>query len=189
MTREQLEHIIRAAATITGCEEIVVVGSQAILGEHPDAPAEMRVSNEADVYPRARPELAILIDGAIGELSAFHDTFRYYAEGVGPETATLPAGWEERLVRIRADVGVGLCLETHDLVLSKYAAGREKDRDYVRAAARHGLVRQDVLLERLLTLPVPEEHRARLRGLIGQDFATHLGMDQFRRGSEPSRER
>lgn len=80
MTRDQLEHILRAAATITGCEEIVVVGSQAILGEHPDAPAEMRVSNEADVYPRARPELASLIDGAIGELSAFHDTFRYYAE-------------------------------------------------------------------------------------------------------------
>ncbi len=35
---------------------------------------------------------ADLIDGSIGELSPFHETFGYYAHGLGPETAALPAG-------------------------------------------------------------------------------------------------
>ena len=41
MTRDQLEHVIRAAATIAVDDEIVVIGSQAILGEYPDAPEEL----------------------------------------------------------------------------------------------------------------------------------------------------
>ena len=36
-----------------------------------------------------RPELAELIEGAIGEGSPFHDQFGYYAQGVGPETAII----------------------------------------------------------------------------------------------------
>lgn len=34
MTRAQLEHLIRASATIADDDEIMIVGSQAILGEH-----------------------------------------------------------------------------------------------------------------------------------------------------------
>lgn len=66
----QLEHVIRAAATIARDTEIVVIGSQAILGQYPDAPAELCVSADADVYPRHHPERADLIDGSIGELPA-----------------------------------------------------------------------------------------------------------------------
>lgn len=93
MNRQELEHIIRAAAGITGENEFIVIGSQSILGKHPDAPRSLRQSMEADIYPRQRPELAELISGAIGEYSSFHNTFKYYADGVGPETALLPAGW------------------------------------------------------------------------------------------------
>src|SRR5262245_40138834 len=103
MTRLQLEHLIGAAAAISEDDEIVVLGSQAILGQCPDAPAELLVSKEADVFPRHFPERAELIDGSIGELSPFHDTFGYYAQGVGPETATLPKGWESRLVVVRSE--------------------------------------------------------------------------------------
>ena len=35
MTRKQLEHLIRAAAVIADDDEIVVIGSQAILGQFP----------------------------------------------------------------------------------------------------------------------------------------------------------
>ena len=35
----------------------------------------------------ARDHLADKIDGAIGEGSQFHQTYGYYAQGVGPETA------------------------------------------------------------------------------------------------------
>ena len=162
--------MIRAAARIADATEIVVVGSQALLGEFPAAPAELLESMEADVYPRDHPERADLIDGAIGELSPFHETHGYYAHGVGPETATLPAGWEDRLVPLPAEGAVGLCLEIHDLVLSKYSAGREKDRDFVRTAIRHRMVGREVLARRLETMPLVVESRARIRAFIDADF-------------------
>lgn len=57
-----------------------------------------RVLANAAVLERARRRVASwIIDGSIGELSAFHDTFGYYAQDVGPETATLPAGWVDRI--------------------------------------------------------------------------------------------
>jgi hypothetical protein len=37
MTREQLEHAIRAACDVTGDNEVYVFGSQAILGQYPEA--------------------------------------------------------------------------------------------------------------------------------------------------------
>jgi hypothetical protein len=47
VTRAQLEHLIRAAATIADDNEIVVIGSQAVLGQFPQAPPELLVSVEA----------------------------------------------------------------------------------------------------------------------------------------------
>ena len=45
--------------------------------------------------------MADRIDGAIGEGSQFHETYGYYAQGVGPETACLPADWMQRVHRIQ----------------------------------------------------------------------------------------
>ena len=172
MQRDQLEHIIRAACAITGAREIVVIGSQAVLGQHPDAPEELRVSIEADVFTFRDPADADLIDGSIGERSPFHETFGYYAHGVARDTAILPRGWEQRLVRVsnaNTGVGAGLCLEAHDLAVSKLAAGREKDMEFVRAMARRGLVAGATLKERLAETPLRVEVRelceARLRTL------------------------
>lgn len=75
MTRQQLEHIIPAAASTADVREIIVIGSQSILGAFPDPPAELTVSIEADVFPKDSADRAIVIDGAIGELSLFHETF------------------------------------------------------------------------------------------------------------------
>ena len=41
MKRHELEHLIRAAGAITGSDEIIVIGSQAILGARPDAPPSL----------------------------------------------------------------------------------------------------------------------------------------------------
>jgi hypothetical protein len=79
----------------------VVIGSQAVLGQFPNAPAELLVSIEADVFTFRDPADADLIDGSIGEGSPFHQTFGYYAHGVAEDTATLPAGWKDRLIRVR----------------------------------------------------------------------------------------
>ena len=96
MDRAALEHVLRAASAIANEREFIVIGSQSVLGQFPNAPESLLVSMEVDVYPRHAPEKSDLIDGAIGELSAFHATFGYYAHGVDETTATLPAGWEER---------------------------------------------------------------------------------------------
>ena len=90
MRRSDLEHLIRAAGRIAGERELVIIGSQSVLGQFPHAPVALLMSMEADLYPRAHPELADKVDGAIGEGSAFHQAHGYYAQGVGPGTATLP---------------------------------------------------------------------------------------------------
>ena len=170
MRRADLEHVIRAAAFITG-DEIVVIGSQAILGQHPDAPAELLRSQEADLYPRHRPESSDEIDGNIGDLSDFQAVNGYYAHGVAPETAILPGGWEERLVRVDVPVvgagrlaAVGWCLDTHDVVVAKLAAGRERDWEFAEAALRHELVNPDELERRAWLLPA--EPRGRVEAAV-----------------------
>lgn len=166
MNRLALEHLIRAAAAITNEHEMMIVGSQSILGAVPHAPDELLRSMEADIYPLHRPDLADLIDGAIGELSPFQDCFGYYAQGVGPETALLPLGWETRVVKIQnenTDLKIGYCLEPHDLAASKLAAGRDKDWVFVDVMLKHAVIDPDVLEQRIDGLPITAEHLARIK--------------------------
>jgi len=90
MNREDLEHIIRAAADVTDQYEFVILGSQSILGSVPNPEAVFTMSAEADIYPLQAPELADKIDGALGEGSPFHDHNGYYAQGLGPRPASFP---------------------------------------------------------------------------------------------------
>lgn len=157
MTRNQLEHAIRAACDVSGDTEVWVFGSQAILGEHPDAPAALRMSVEADIAPRNLPERVIHIDGALGELSIFHETHGFYVHGVPIESAKLPDRWQDRTYRLQnANTRdfIGWCLEGHDLAASKLAAFRDKDRDFVRVLLVEGLIDLDVLLERVELMDV-----------------------------------
>jgi hypothetical protein len=137
------------------------------------APDSRCVSDEAHLYPKNHPERADLVDGSIGELSPFHRSFGDYAQGVGPDTATLPAGWEARLVPIlneRTRGATGWCLEIHDLVVAKYVAGRDKDEEFVRAAIAHGMVHEDTVRERLDATTVADEVRSLVAARIGRDF-------------------
>ena len=173
--RADLEHIIRAAATIAADDELIIVGSQSVLAQFPDAPEEMLRSDEADVYPKNKPERWELIDGAIGELSLFHDTFGYYAQGVEEGVATLPRGWKDRLIPLSTPAtrgATGFCLELHDLLISKYVANREKDRRYCRAAANAGLAQRDILDKRLAATELDTQVRDLVSALIVKDFST-----------------
>jgi hypothetical protein len=161
MKRPQLEHIIRAAAAITSATETVVNRSQSFLGPFPNAPAEPLLSVETDVFTFRDPADADLIDGSIGEGSPFHQTFGYYAHGVAEDTAILPLGWKDRLVRVHNENrgnGSGLCLETHDLAVAKLAAGREKDTGFVAGLLRHKLVNASQLNSRLQQATLTDEH-------------------------------
>jgi hypothetical protein len=174
MNRIQLEHIIRAASQISDDSEIVVIGSQAIHAQKMKLPPIAFQSVEADVYPRNHPERADQIDAAIGELSSFHVTHGYYAHGIAPTTAILPAGWEQRLIRIsnpNTGGATGLCIDVHDLALSKYAAGREQDIEFNRELARHGIVSKRKLTRLVPSMPIDDERKRLILDRIKRDFA------------------
>lgn len=176
MKRAQLEHVLRAASQIVDQRDFLVVGSAAILGTYPDEalPLEASRSEEADLAPFDDPtgEKSAAVEGSLGQLSPFHATFGYYADGVDFATATAPDGWEERLVAFEpagAEPGRGLCLEPHDLAAAKLVAGRIKDFEFVGALLRAGLIERVTLAERVERLPrarVPAAFLARARAWV-----------------------
>jgi hypothetical protein len=155
LKRSELAHILRAASRIAGETDIVVFGSQSILGsfDEDDLPDAAVGSVEADVtfWSDARDEKADMVDGAIGEGSEFHQMYGYYAQGVSITTAKLPADWKDRVVvfqNFSSVPGRGICLEPHDLVVSKLVAGREKDLVFAAALLDAGLIQASTLMER-----------------------------------------
>jgi hypothetical protein len=152
MQKSELAHVLRASAAIANETSFVLIGSQAILLLVDEPPPELLRSTEIDLYPAVHPEKADLIDGAIGALPTFHDTFGYHADGVGPETANLPNDWMDRAVFKYVGEVTAICPDLHDLAASKCAAGRPKDADYIRILLNHKLVSPDILLERIKAL-------------------------------------
>ena len=103
MRRDQLEHAIRTACQITGQLEVIVVGSQAILGSFPEyeLPALATMSMEVDILPITDDndrtlELADLIAGVAGEFSSYDQVHGFSIDGVDSSTAVLPDGWRTR---------------------------------------------------------------------------------------------
>ncbi len=165
MTRDELEHAIRAACDIVEDHEVWVFGSQAILGEHVDAPATLRQSVEVDMAPKNHPERVDLIDGALGEYSLFHQTYGFYVHGIPIESAVLPGGWDGRAIPVSGRgprPSTGWCLEGHDLAASKLAASREQDIRFVRVLLIEKLIDVDILLQRVRDLPIDQGKRETL---------------------------
>jgi len=155
MNKAQFDHTVRAAGAVLGVDDILVIGSQAVHASIDQIFPEAARSIEVDVAGLDAEDparAADLIDGSIGELSLFQDSFGYYAQGVTPDTAVLPDGWRERLIPYRSEATGNVtawCLEPNDLWLSKAAAGREKDREFCAALIEVGLVDEEVLRERV----------------------------------------
>jgi len=169
MRRDQLEHAIRAACQIIGKTELIVVGSQSILGsfDETELPPEATMSVEVDILPIAdgnveTARLADLIEGVAGEFSPFDELHGFHIDGADLETAVLPKGWRERLVKVQnrntaAPTGqpefTGWCLDKEDLCVAKLCALREKDRNFVAALLDADLVDAEVIASRLDTIP------------------------------------
>jgi hypothetical protein len=108
MNRTQLEHAIRAACQIIDRTEVIVVGSQAILGTYAESqlPAEATMSRECDILPIAddneeTARLADVIEGVAGEWSPFEEQHGFGIDGVDLTTVILPPGWRTRLVNVQ----------------------------------------------------------------------------------------
>jgi hypothetical protein len=178
MRRDQLEHAIRTACQIIGHDAVVVVGSQSILGSftEDELPAEATMSAEVDILPLASDNietarLADLIEGVAGEWSSFEELHGFSIDGVDLESAILPTGWRDRLIKVQnANTAAlsgnpqytGWCLDKEDLCVAKLCALREKDRNFVAALLDARLVDPAVITGRLSEVPtrhhVPARH-------------------------------
>jgi hypothetical protein len=165
-----LAHILRSAAYIANDGDILILGSQSILGTFAEdqLPDEAVGSIEADVafFDDPGEEKSDAVDGAIGEGSPFHDTHGIYGQGVSVSTAILPRGWQDRLVpyqREDAFPGEGKCLDAHDLVISKLVAGRQKDRAFAQALVDARLISCELLFERVGMLEAVGAIKGRVR--------------------------
>jgi hypothetical protein len=177
MKKHQLDHILRAAGNVTGQKQFVVVGSQALHGKYPDLADEIAMSAEADLFAPRQPDATELLN-EIGVDSPFHVTYGFYADPIDEGTAVLPKGWRGRLVNLPAgDTGRvrGLCLEPHDLAISKYVTARDKDRIFTREPARRGLVDRQKLLALVEQTPTSAEVKERIWADIASDFASSAG--------------
>jgi hypothetical protein len=170
MRRDQLEHAIRTSCQIIAASEVIVVGSQAILGSYPEdeLPAAATMSAEVDVLPIAADNvetarLADPIEGVAGELSPFEQLHGFSIDGVDLDTSVLPDGWRDRLIRVQnantAGVSAdrpqftGWCLDKEDLCVAKLCALREKDQNFVAALLEAELVDPELIAERLRQVP------------------------------------
>jgi len=169
MRRDQLEHAIRTACQIIGHDAVVVVGSQSILGTFTEdqLPAEATMSTEIDILPLGEDgddtaRLADLIEGIAGEWSPFEEQHGFNIDGVDLETAVLPSGWRDRLIKVQnANTAAisgqpqytGWCLDKEDLCVAKLCALREKDRNFVAALLDADLVDANIVTERLAEVP------------------------------------
>lgn len=175
MNRLQLAHLLRSACAIADDADVLVLGSQAILGtfDEDELPAEATASMEADIAFLNDPDRtkADMVEGAIGEMSGFHGLNGVYAEGVAVETAILPEGWRGRLHTwdlVSSDPARPRFLEPHDLAIAKLARLADKDRRFVDALVRAGML--DVSTLRLRAELIPADRRpsrlARIHGFL-----------------------
>ena len=154
--------MLRAAADAAEDNNIIVIGSQAILGTYSEdeLPLEACLSIEVDIAFLDDPDemKATKVDGAIGEDSRFHETFGIYGQGVGLAVADLPSGWLERCVPVTLQAAypsTAVCLEAHDIVVAKLSAGRREGLRLRTGAhqSRHGVVRHPARTQRHSSTP------------------------------------
>jgi len=174
MRRSDLEHVIRAVARIASCEEVFVIGSQAILGAIPEPPSGCAVSMEADILIPGIDDASLdEIEAFLGEGSRFHETHGYYVQPVDESTAILPADWRARAVRVQGantDGKTGWCLSPVDILLSKGAANRQKDWEFNGPLVASGAVKLQDAVALIPAMPLDAEARVLLEQRVRRIF-------------------
>lgn len=174
MNRAQLEHLIRASANIVGDHQLIVIGSQSVLGKFPEAPAELLFSMEADLFAKNKRKETDKLE-AIGEGSDFHQQNGYYADPVDENTAILPRDWKARLINVETysvslkRTVTGFCLDPNDLFIAKIAAGRDKDIAFAQSMIEHNMVSQERVTELAKKVVAPEDDP-----LLGKRITTRI---------------
>jgi uncharacterized nucleotidyltransferase DUF6036 len=145
--REDLRLLFARARDLCGETDYVVFGSLAVLGHAGEVPPRMAASLDVDAFGKSDPGRIFELASALGQGSAFEAEHGYYLDPISPRVATLPSGWEERLMRIQLEPDLAAWfLEPNDAAVSKYARMEPRDREWIRPG----------LLAAVLSLPIIE---------------------------------
>lgn len=169
MKRSELNAALQAAGKTAQETDFLLIGSQAVHAYCRRPPAEVLLSQECDIYPVNRPEASELLHAHLGRGSDYARQNGFYVDVVTPDLAGLPEGWKSRLHRFRAGPVTAWCLEVHDLVVSKLAAGRLKDLEFVAALFLRTLADPRTVLRRIDRYPIARDRRhlrSRLRSVL-----------------------
>jgi hypothetical protein len=178
LRRSDIDHILRAAASLSGHNRFVMVGTGAVIATARHIPVAMMLTQEIDIYAEAATNIELisdLIDGSIGRYSQFHRTFGYYGDGVSPRTAIMPLDWRSRAVEYVTPEGLAtaICPSANDIAVAKLCAWREKDQVWLREAFHSGVVNADQVAALLRSelpaeAPVPDELARRMAAAVDE---------------------
>ena len=165
----RIDHLLRAAANVTGQNNFVLVGSASVIVRRKlrrkSVPADMTITQEIDIYAPYADDIesiSQMIDTNIGQGSRFHDEFGYYGDGVSPTTAKMPSDWETRAVEYRGAGCPGVAVtvpEENDVALAKLAAWRDKDQDWLARRVNYGVLSLKTMISRLDRMPEANPER------------------------------
>ncbi len=165
MKRDDLRRLFAEARRLSGETDYVVFGSLAALGYAGEVPPRMAMSVDVDAYGKSEPPRVFELARALGQGSPFEAEHGFYLDPISPRLATLPAGWDERLVRIELEPGLAAWfLEPNDAAVSKYARMEPRDREWIRAGLAEGILSLPIIearCARTAFLDAAEEQRAR----------------------------
>ena len=153
MNRSVLDDLLQALLPITGERELVMVGSQSVHASTSDVPIEVVMSRECDLLLDESDPLTSAIDEQFGVDSPHAAESSVYVDTVSSTFPFLPDGWEQRLVPFGPAAPHLRCLEIHDLVLSKLAAGRLKDYELIAVLLDRKLAELAAVRDRIAAVP------------------------------------
>ena len=140
------------AAGITGSSAMLTEGIHSLVDSTNHVHPDLLVSRELDLNPAMAPEKSDRIEGAIGALSQFDESFGYCADGVSPDTAVMPADWMDRASLHCLGGTTVVCPDMHDLAVSKCVAPRAKDARFIVVMLKEGMISPATLEQRIRQL-------------------------------------
>jgi hypothetical protein len=149
MKRAQLEDLLRELVRVLGRREVAMIGSQCVHAATDAPPGEVLMSRECDILIDDNDPAREQIDAALGSTSMYQREHGIFIDTVSPSFPFLPDGWEQRANLLVSGEARSRCLELHDLVLSKLAAGRLKDNELIAALIHYKLVDVDTARARI----------------------------------------
>lgn len=169
MRRAQVEQALRDAAQHLAGRDLFVVGSQAIYASVDEDIDEALIvnSDEIDLLlnqddpPESRYHQWLFVSEYLGDSSPYHEAHGFYIDALqgGGKVPSLPDGYQQRMIVRTIDWTdpesgtTNTCnvffLEIHDLLASKLAAFRPKDRHFVELATTRGWADPHIVRQRV----------------------------------------